>query len=61
VEASKYAKFEQRWPAIAADLEASYRLVAEVPINEDFVTRVLVLNTRIPSRYVPFKKLPCFN
>jgi hypothetical protein len=32
-----------------------------VPVDEDHVTRVLVLNSRIPSRYVSFEKLPCFD
>ena len=52
---------QQRWPALAAYLETSYRLAAKVPVQNDHVLAVLVSNSRIPSRYVPFRDLPCFN
>jgi len=61
VDADGYTGFRQSWPALAAYLEQSYRLEAEVPIDEEHVIRVLAFNGRVPSRYVEFKDLPCFD
>jgi len=55
------SEFEQRWPLLAAYLNASYRLVTKIPIEDDRVIGVLVLNSRIPSGSVPFRNLPCFH
>jgi hypothetical protein len=61
IDRRRYAGFKENWPSLAAYFETSYKLAGAVQIEDNHIATVLVHNGRIPSRYVPFLDLPCFN
>src|SRR5262249_43710485 len=58
VDIDYYPEFRRSWPALAAYLDQSYRLEAEVPVADERIIRVLAFNGRVPSRYVKLEGLP---
>jgi hypothetical protein len=60
VDPRRYSGFQEAWPALAAYLSREYAAMAEVAIDSDTITRVLVHKSRVPSHRLSFANLPCF-